>query len=135
MARRPQAKFNFRTGLKFSSRLSQKLKNSDQDNLDNTYIEYSIFALWKIDIVNLINTKAGLIKNFSLPPSELDRMPMWEYEMLIRSLNEFIKEENDQNKSEMEKYDINKYQKMVNPNNISKMMKGSTPQLPKMPKF
>ena len=73
------------------------------------------------------------MKNFHIAPSELDSMPMWEFELFIKALNEQIKEENAQNEGEMSKYDIAKYQKMAQ--NPQKMM----PKMPninmKMPKF
>lgn len=113
--------------------MNRVLKSSDHVKLDQTYIETALYGLWKINVINLISTKAGLAKNFHIQPSEIDLMPMWEYELFMKALNEQIKEENAQNESEMAKYDINKYQKMAQ--NPQKMM----PKMPNMnmnlPKF
>ena len=110
------------------------LRNSDQDDrLDSSYIESAIFGLWKISIVGLIKTKASITKNFHIPPSEIDGMMMWEFELFIEALNDQIKEDNERDEAETSKYDVSKYQKMAQ--NPSKMM----PKMPNMnlttPKF
>ena len=107
------------------------LKNSDPDNiheknkklkLDTSYIEYHIFALMKIDIISLINIKAALSKSFHIQPSEIDNMPMWEFELYIKQLNELVKEENENQKKEMDKHHIGDYMKMANPKNMQRNM-------------
>lgn len=85
----------------------------------------------KIDIVNLIKTKAILSKNFHIQPSEVDMMPMWEYEMYLGYLNDLVKEENEQQQAEMDKHNIKDYQKMTNPKNMQKMTQ--PPKMPSMP--
>lgn len=114
--------------------LDRKLKNSDLDKfiLDNTYIETAIFGLYKINLINLINNKASLAKNFHIQPSELDKMPMWEYELFMRALNEQIKSENEEQQKEMSKYDIDKYKKMSDPSRISQPKIPSMPSMPKL---
>ena len=110
----------------------------DQDNtpfrLSQAYIEYGIFALWKIDVINLIQIKASLAKNFHIQPSEIDQMPMWEYELFIEEMNKQVKEENDKQQSEMDKYHINDY---TNPKNFSKMTQPKMPSMStmKIPKY
>lgn len=120
--------------------LDLKLRSSDQDNtepfrLDSTYMEYAIYVLFKIDIMNHIKTKASLAKNFHIQPSEVDMMPMWEYELFMKALNDLVKEENDNQQKEMDKYNINDYKKMSNPSNISKYTHGKMPSMPSIPKF
>lgn len=58
-------------------------------------------------------------------------MPMWEYEIYIKCLNDLVKEENDQQQAEMDKHNVKDYQKMANPKNISKM--AQPPKMPSMP--
>ena len=101
--------------------------------VDQTYIEYSIFALFRINVVNLIQIKASLAKNFHIQPSEIDKMPMWEYEMFIGEVNKQVKEENEKQQGEMDKYHVKDYMKN-NPKNLQKM---SQPKMPsfKMPKM
>lgn len=112
-----------------------KLKNSDQDKLDNTYIERAIIALWMINIENLVTNKVQLAKNFHIQPSEIDKMSMWEYEMFMKILNKAVDEENKKQNDEMKKYDIDSYRKMANPSNMNKMMNPQMPKMPSMPKF
>ncbi len=78
----------------------------------------------------MIQIKASLAKNFHIQPSEIDRMPMWEYEMFIQEMNKQVKEENEKQQSEMDKYGVKDYMKNANPKNIGKIT-----QPPKMPSF
>ena len=115
------------------------LKNSDRDKclLDNTFIEFAIFGLWKIDLMNFVKTKAVLSKEFKIQPTEVDKMPMWEYELFLQQLNELVKDDNDNQKREMDKYHINDYQKIMNPPQMNKMVPPKMPNysMPKMPKY
>lgn len=122
---------------KFSSRLKQLSRNSDRDNvLSQSTFEYNIFGLMKIDIVSLIKTKASLSKSFHIQPSEIDKMPMWEFELYIKYLNELIEEENERNKNETDNKDIKKYKKMSDrmsdPNYMHRMTQSSMPKMPTM---
>lgn len=74
-----------------------------------------------------------MTKEFHISPLEIDKMMMWEYEMWLEALNNQIKEENEQQKQESEKYDIQKYQNMAK--NPSKLMPKSSNINMKMPKF
>ena len=75
----------------------------------------------KMDIMNLIKLKASLSKAFHIPPSEIDAMPMWEFELYVKTLNELVEEENDKQQKEMDKYHVNDYKNMANPKNMQKM--------------
>lgn len=101
--------------------------------IDNSFIELGLFNSIKLDIVNLVTTKASLSKNFHIQPSEIDKMPMWEYELYVQQLNELIKDENDHQKKEMDQYHINDYLQSAHPKNIQKMVQ--TPKMPDMPKM
>jgi hypothetical protein len=81
----------------------------------------------KMDIMSLINIKASLSKAFHIQPSEIDNMPMWEFEFYIKKINELVEEENDKQQQEMDKHNIKDYQKYANPKNLSKM---AQPQMP-----
>lgn len=110
------------------------LKSSDQDKiiLDGSYLETQIFSLIKVDIVQLIKMKAMLTKHFHIQPTEIDKMPMWEYEMYIIQLNELIKEENENQKKEMDKHHVGEYMQMARPKNIQNMMQNPIANIPKM---
>lgn len=80
--------------------------------------------------MSLINIKANLSKSFHIAPSEIDMMPMWEFELYIKSLNDLVEEENKNNQAEMDKYHVNEYMNMSKPKNIQKMT-----QTPNFSKF
>ena len=96
-----------------------------------------IFNLFKISIINFIKTKAILAKEFHIQPAELDNMPVWEYELFVKEINNAVKEENDRNKQEMENAGISDAKKMASPSYLNKMQKNSIPKLPNisMPKI
>lgn len=94
---------------------------------------YAIIKLFIIDISNLITLKATLAKNFHIQPSEIDTMPYWEYEIFRDSINEQVKEENDRQKAEMDKYHINEHMDNMRSGKMQKMM---SPKFnPQMPNF
>ena len=82
-----------------------------------------------IDIQNLVTNKVHLAKNFHIQPSEIDKMPMWEYEMFMKTLNKIVEEDNKNQEKEMEKYNIDSYKKMADPSHMSKM---TSPKMPDM---
>ena len=57
---------------------------------------------------------------------------MWEYELFLKYLNDAIKEENDENKKEMDKYNINDMKKMSNPSQFNKNFKMPNVNIPNM---
>lgn len=111
--------------------------------LDNTYIEYAIISLFKIDILNYIKTKAILVKEFHIQPSEIDNMPAWEYELFLKEINNIVKEENKRNQQEMDKAGYKDVKKMSDPNysqrmankHMSSMNNFKMPSMPSMPKL
>ena len=54
-------------------------------------------------------------------------MPMWEYEMFIAEMNKQVKDENDKQQEEADKYHINDYMKNA------KNSKFAQPKMPSMP--
>ena len=150
MAWRPLQLFNFRTVLKFSSRLSLLLRSSDPDSydftdklegdfktikLDTSYIESCIFGLMSLDLTQLIKSKALLAKNFHIQPSEIDLLPMWEYEMFVQFINDAVKTENEEQKREMEQGEYKNLKKMANPSYVQKMANSKMPKMPSMGSF
>lgn len=102
--------------------------------LNASYLEFAIIKLFIIDIPRLVELKSALSKNFHIQPSEIDGMAYWEYEMYIRYIQEQVKEENDRQKAEMDKYKVQDAMKMANPNNVRKMTDINT-RMPQMPSF
>lgn len=83
--------------------------------------------------MNYIKVKSILAKEFHIQPSEIDKMPAWEYELFMREINQAVKEENERNQKEMDKAGIDKAQKMSDPNYIKSMQNKYTPKMPSMP--
>ena len=67
-------------------------------------------------MLNYVKVKSILAKEFHIQPSELDRMPAWEYELFVKEINQAVKEENERNQKEMDKAGIDKAKKMSDPN-------------------
>lgn len=86
-----------------------------------------------MDLNEFIKLKAALAKNFHIQPTEIDKMPYWEYELFVEHLSNLVKEENDSQKAEMDKYDIEGAKKMANPSYMSKTISSMQPKMPSMP--
>lgn len=138
--------FNFQTVSPHYSEAINHVRSSVQDKvkiLDQTYIEVAIFGLFKIDVLNLIKVKVSLAKEFHIQPSEIELMPVWEYELFMKELNNAVKEDNKRNEQEMNNSGYKDVQKMANIKNIERMQRNAmkTPKMPngmsmpKMPKF
>lgn len=80
--------------------------------------------------MSLIRTKAALSKNFHIQPSEVDAMPMWEYELYIKQLNSLIEEENERQKQEENNGGIDRYRRIADPKNIQKYQQQAMPKMP-----
>ena len=91
-------------------------------------MESSLYSQFQINIENLVQNKVSLVKNFHIQPSEIDRMPYWEYEYFMKYANQMIEEENKQQEEQNEEYDMNSLKR-----NANSMMKGANSQMPKMP--
>ena len=85
-----------------------------------------------------------MAKEFHIQPSEIDAMPVWEYEIFMKELNDIIKEENEKQQKEMDKAGIKDAKKMSDPKNIQRMQNSAMPKMPSinmnmggfsMPKF
>jgi hypothetical protein len=85
--------------------------------------------------VSFIKVKATLAKQFHIQPSEIDQMPMWEYEFFVDHIQEMIKEENKENEEQEKKYNVDKYSRMTNPAAMQRSMQSSMPKMPSMPKY
>lgn len=111
-------------------------RNDEEPTIQSgpSYMEYAIAKLFIIDLARLAELKATLAKNFHIQPSELDKMPFWEYELFLKFLNKQIEEENKRNEDEMKKYKVNETMQAANPRNMSKMMNANK-YTPKMPNF
>lgn len=92
----------------------------------------SLYSQFQINIENLVRNKVALVRNFHIQPSEIDRMPYWEYEYFTKFANEMIEEENKQQKEGNEDYSMDAMERRSN-----SMMKNASSnfKMPKMPSF
>lgn len=102
------------------------------DKLDDTYIDKAIYKLFTINTIQLINVKAILAKQFHIAPSEVDRMPYWEYEYWMKALNDQVKEENESQQEQMDKYKVGDVMSSISSGKFAKNMTPQTPTMPKM---
>ena len=81
----------------------------------------------------MVQNKARLAYTCRTQPSEVERMPYWEYELYLKSMSNIIEEENKRNE-EAEKGksnqtpNMNSYQRQAQRNM-------SVPKMPRMPSF
>lgn len=96
-------------------------------------MESSLYSLLKVDIRNLVRSEAVLLKNLYLPPSEVECLPYWQYELLLDDLEEMFKKE----KEEQENGDTSKMPKgMPSMKDIqSGKYMPKAPKMPSMPKI
>jgi sortase (surface protein transpeptidase) len=78
--------------------------------------------------------KAILAKEFHIQPSEFDIMPMWEYELFMKELNNAIKEDNKRNQEEEEKYNLKDIKKYSSPESAKREAMKSV-KIPSMPSY
>lgn len=92
----------------------------------------SIYSLWKVNIENLVVNKVHICRNFHIQPSEIERLAWWEYEYMLKEMNETSENENKQNEEASSKYNADKY--MGNAMHSAKdMMSGVSSSMPHMP--
>lgn len=107
----------------------------DVDRLNDTYIDKAIYKLFFVDVIQQIKLKAAVSKQFHIAPSEIDRMPYWEFEFWMRELNDQVKEENDAQQDQLDKYHISDVMSSVSSGKFMKNMQPETPKMPAMPKM
>ena len=110
-----------------------ELKNEFFQRIDvyQPIIEFSIIKLFQVNLLNLIKNKVSLSKNFNITPSEIDKMYYWEYEYMLDEVNNTIKEENEKNEKENNKYGNMNPRSMMR--DTGKYMQKSNISTPKIP--
>lgn len=85
----------------------------------------------------MVRNKVALAKYFHIQPSEIERMPFWEYELSLEEVNKIIEKENEENSGSKHGATDN-YQPPKNINDIQRMgrqMGINTPKMPNMNNF
>lgn len=103
--------------------------------LDNEaiYLEEAVYSLFRVDPMDLISIKAQLCKAFGMQPSEVDKMAFWEFELFVKEMERLTKEEQEQQKKELDKSGAKDAMKMAKPGYMQKMMQNQANMMPKMP--
>lgn len=81
----------------------------------------SIYSLFKVDIRNLVLNKVHICRHWHIQPSEIERLSYWEYEMMMKEINDTMKKENKEQEEENGKYSTK---------GIERMSKNMTPKIP-----
>ena len=103
-------------------------------------MEFAVFSMFRVDIRNLLKNRLYIAKDFNIQPSEIARMPFYEYEFLLEDIKEFAEEEKKKNKEQEDKYGN------MNPSSMLKSAQRSIPsikppggsssfKMPKVPKL
>lgn len=103
-------------------------------------MEFAVFSMFRVDIRNLVKNRLYIAKDFNIQPSEIARMPYYEYEFLLEDIKEFVEEEKKRNKEQEDKYGN------MNPSSMLKSAQKSIPsikppggsssfKMPKVPKL
>ena len=66
-------------------------------------------------------------KQFHIAPTSFNDMYYWEFEIYMKYVNDLVKEENEAQKSEMDKYGVSD---MMSGMKSGKFMKNMTPKMP-----
>lgn len=101
-------------------------------------MELSIYLLFKVNIENLVVNKVIICKNFHIQPSELERMPYWEYEMTLKECEKIAEEEKKQHEEESNKNQMSGFRPSDYRRQADRMMHQNSfkmPSMPSMPKI
>lgn len=60
--------------------------------------------MFRVELRPLLRNKLHICKDYHIQPSEIDRMPYYEYECLLEDINAYVKEEEERQKKEQESY-------------------------------
>lgn len=92
----------------------------------------------------MVQSKALLCKNFNIQPSEIERMPHWEWEYYLEECEKIAEEEKKKQEEQEKGHSMGNYQTQArrvmngygNGYNMSKLPSiPSVPPIPKMPKI
>lgn len=72
----------------------------------------------------MVHDKVIIVKEFYIQPSEIDRMPYWEYEMIREEVMKYLKEREQENERQRNDYNPSNYK-------MPKMPQYKTPTIPK----
>ena len=86
-----------------------------------------IYLTYRVDVRNLVRNKLYICRDYHIQPSEIEKLPYYEYEYMLEDINQIQKEQEEEQKKQQEQTD-NMYVNM----NPSRMMSDISSQM-KMP--
>lgn len=89
-------------------------------------MELAVYSQFKVDIESLVRNKVHIARNFHIAPSEIDRLPYWEYEYMQKEMTDTIKKEQEEQEKQNRGYDVS---------GMQHQMSRSMPKMPSMPKI
>lgn len=96
-------------------------------------MDQALYLMFRVNIRNLVKSKLSICREWHIQPSELDRLPYFEYEQILEEVNEVAKEQAKKNEEEQKRY--NSMQKTIpNMNNLTSSIGKNLPKMT-MPKF
>ena len=108
-------------------------------------MELALYSMYKISLENLVRNKLFICKKYNIQPSEIDRMWYFEYETLVKEINEYQKKEEEEQKKQEKEQNKNmpnigsmmSQQRQMQSNLMSNFSSSSPPSLPQvsLPKF
>jgi len=95
-------------------------------------MDQALYSILRVNLRNSAKNKLYICKEWHIQPSEIDKLPYYEYEWMLEDINEDHKEQEKRSKEEQQQYD-NMKKGMPNMNNMNNIMKGyQQPTLPKI---
>lgn len=97
-----------------------------------------LFSLFQIHWEDLDRIEYILLKHLHLQPSELERLPFYRVEALIKNFKKDNEEEEKRRKKEEDeqksKYNLGDHKKYMKDAKSGSLSKGGMPKMPKMPR-
>lgn len=86
--------------------------------------------MYRINTASLVRNKLFICKEWHIQPSEIDRLPYYDYELICEEIN-IVQKEQEKKQQEQEKQ-YSGMQSSMNPNRMMNSMRNSMPGM-KMP--
>lgn len=89
--------------------------------------------MYRIDVRNLVKSKLFICRDYHIQPSEIERMPYYEFEYMLEDITEITKQQQKQQEEQEKEYA--QQQKAYNPKTMMSSMQQSMPKIsmPSMP--
>ena len=100
-----------------------------------------VYDMFRINLENLIKNKIYIAREYHIQPSEIDKIPFYEYEIYLEQMNLIAKKQEEENRKQQEEYEgmrssmnpAKMMSGMKNGMSMPKMPTMSSPSMPKMP--